>query len=101
MTPLGPSHRKDEREHSELSDPSPRKELHLAPMLDISNQEFRAFFRILSSRLILWTEMVVDETVAYSDDVHRHLPRVPPAAGPVVCQVGGNDPVLCANAARA
>ena len=41
------------------------KELHIAPMLNVSTVEFHAFMRILSKRCILWTEMIVDETIFF------------------------------------
>ena len=44
------------------------KELHIAPMLHVSTTEFRAFLRILTKRAVIWTEMVVDETL-------QHAPR--------------------------
>jgi tRNA-dihydrouridine synthase A len=78
------------------------KELHIAPMLHVSTREFRALLRILTKRATLWTEMVVDETVAHvaEDRLDEHLgsPEVPPQG--VVCQIGGNDPELCGQAAK-
>ena len=41
------------------------KELHFAPMLNVSTVEFHAFMRILTKRCILWTEMIVDETIYF------------------------------------
>ena len=41
------------------------KELHIAPMLNVSTVEFHAFMRILTKRCILWTEMIVDETIYF------------------------------------
>jgi len=55
-----------------------RRELHIAPMLDVSTPEFHALFRILSTRCILWTEMVVDETLVYTDRIEEHLQRQRP-----------------------
>ncbi len=85
---------------SEFSKDRQDKELHIAPMLDYSKREFRKLFSILSTRLVLWTDMVVDETVAHSetlDDIlepDRDLPNVQ------ICQIGGNSPDLCGNATR-
>ncbi|KAL7522028.1 hypothetical protein ACHAWX_006723 [Stephanocyclus meneghinianus] len=45
-----------------------QKEFHIAPMLDVSTIEFRYFMRLLTKRAILWTEMVVAETL-----VHRSM----------------------------
>mmetsp|Transcript_22759 Transcript_22759/g.67280 ORF Transcript_22759/g.67280 Transcript_22759/m.67280 type:complete len:690 (-) Transcript_22759:1700-3769(-) len=94
------------------------KELHVAPMLDYSKREFRAFLSMLSSRLVPWTEMVVDDTIAHSNKLDDHiLPDFDDESKeeeeedsgshggglPVnrsVCQIGGNDPELCADAVR-
>jgi tRNA-dihydrouridine synthase A len=75
------------------------KELHIAPMLHVSTREFRALLRILSKRAVLWTEMIVDETLAYAENREEHLasPSVPPKDA--VCQIGGNSPELCGQAA--
>ena len=39
------------------------KEIHIAPMLDYSKHEFRQLFRILSTKLVLWTDMIVDTAI--------------------------------------
>jgi len=39
------------------------KELHIAPMLDVTTREFRTFMRILSKKQVLWTEMVYTLTL--------------------------------------
>jgi tRNA-dihydrouridine synthase A len=71
-----------------------KKSLHIAPMLDVSNLEFRQFMRILSKQCVLWTEMVVDETIAYSDVLDAHL-GFGEETHPIICQIGGNNPELC------
>eukprot|EP00804_Cyclotella_cryptica_P007922 CCRYP_019656-RA/>CCRYP_019656-RA protein AED:0.12 eAED:0.12 QI:495/1/1/1/1/1/2/2046/525 len=45
-----------------------QKEFHIAPMLDVSTIEFRHFMRLLTKRAILWTEMVVAETLVYRSE---------------------------------
>lgn len=50
-----------------------QKEFHIAPMLDVSKPEFLNFVRILTKRAILWTEMIVDETIIHSKDLDMHL----------------------------
>ena len=65
-----------------------QKDLHIAPMLDVSTIEFLNFFRILTKRAVLWTEMVVDETIMHTNDIHRHLPYSPHLS-PIVVQIGG------------
>jgi tRNA-dihydrouridine synthase A len=64
------------------------KDLHIAPMLDVSTVEFLNFFRILTKRAVLWTEMVVDETVMHTKELNRHLPYAPDL-NPIVVQIGG------------
>jgi tRNA-dihydrouridine synthase A len=69
------------------------KSLHIAPMLDISKVEFRKLMRIMSMQCVLWTEMVVDETIAYSDVLDVHL-GFGEETHPIICQIGGNNPEL-------
>jgi tRNA-dihydrouridine synthase A len=73
------------------------KELHIAPMLNYSTREFRQLMRILSTRLTLWTEMVVDETIAHATKLDEHL-AYDDMQHPIVCQIGGNSPRLCGKA---
>ena len=73
------------------------KELHIAPMLNYSTREFRQLMRILSKRLTLWTEMVVDETVAHAPKLDEHL-AYDESQHPIVCQIGGNSPQSCGEA---
>mmetsp|Transcript_36483 Transcript_36483/g.43589 ORF Transcript_36483/g.43589 Transcript_36483/m.43589 type:complete len:533 (+) Transcript_36483:152-1750(+) len=103
------------------------KTLHIAPMLNYSNREFRQLLRILTRKATLWTEMIVDETIIANiidndnDDVnvidnvttingndtnnerhnHHHLDEhlgYDPSQHPLVCQIGGNSPTLCGKA---
>ena len=84
------------------------KSLHIAPMLDVSNREFRQLFRILSNRCVLWTEMVVDETIMFTNDVELHLGYDHPnhedfeitTQQPIICQIGGNTPEYAAFATK-
>ena len=87
-----------------------QKSLHIAPMIRVSNREFRQLMRILSKRCVLWTEMVVDETIYYctrskSDAINRekvdvHLDYDQSLEHPIVCQIGGIDPVHTAFTTR-
>ena len=76
-----------------------QKELHIAPMLNVSNREFRQLFRIMSTRCVLWTEMVVDETIAHSDHLDMWL-GFDTNTHPIVCQIGGNNADLCGRATQ-
>lgn len=77
------------------------KELHIAPLLDYSKHEFRKLFSILSTRVTVWTDMAVDETVVHSQ-------RLPDLVGVAqsnlpnrqICQIGGSSPELCSQAVR-
>lgn len=51
--------------------------------------------RILSKRAILWTEMVVDETIMFTDDLNHHLGQNPRDLRPIICQIGGRNPEYC------
>ena len=73
------------------------KELHIAPMLHYSTREFRQLLRILSKRVIVWTEMVVDDTIKNAHNLDAHL-GYDIEQHPIVCQIGGNSPQLCGNA---
>eukprot|EP00978_Attheya_sp_CCMP212_P008346 scaffold19638_cov48-Attheya_sp.AAC.1 len=75
------------------------KELHIAPMLDVSTREFRQLMRILSKRSIIWTEMVVDETLAFCEDPDHHL-GLDEETGPLICQLGGNHATWSGAAVR-
>jgi len=74
-----------------------QKDFHIAPMLDVSTPEFMNFFRILSKRAILWTEMIVDETIMHTNDVDSHL-AYSPHLSPIICQIGGRNPEFCGKA---
>ena len=76
------------------------KELHIAPMLDYSKREFRKLFSILSTRLVVWTDMVVDETIAHSDRLDDIIEPDRDLVNRQVCQIGGNSPTLCGNATQ-
>lgn len=77
----------------------PEKTLHIAPMLHYSTREFRQLMRILSKRITLWTEMVVDDTIENVKNLDEHL-AYPPEQKPIVCQIGGNSPFLCGKATQ-
>ena len=78
-----------------------QKELHIAPMLDVSLMEFHHLYRILSKRVTLWTEMVVDETVMYTNDLDHHMGISCQSLHPIICQIGGRSPKYCAEATKA
>jgi tRNA-dihydrouridine synthase A len=67
------------------------KSLHIAPMLDVTTREFRQLMRILSKRCVLWTEMVVDETIVHTQELDYHLGYEKKSSHPIVCQLGGSN----------
>jgi len=77
-----------------------KKELHIAPMLDYSKREFRKLFSILSTRLVVWTDMVVDETIAHAEHLEDILESDRDLPNRQICQIGGNSPELCGNATQ-
>mmetsp|Transcript_46284 Transcript_46284/g.46980 ORF Transcript_46284/g.46980 Transcript_46284/m.46980 type:complete len:183 (-) Transcript_46284:2751-3299(-) len=76
------------------------KELHIAPMLDYSKREFRKLFSILSTRLVVWTDMIVDETIAHSERLDDILEPDRNLHNKQICQIGGNSPELCGKATQ-
>lgn len=70
----------------------------VAPMMDWTDRHCRYFHRQLSRRALLYTEMVVADTLVYGD-VERHL-AFSPCEHPVALQLGGSDPAKLAYAAR-
>lgn len=79
---------------SDLQGHAEKKELHIAPMLNYSTREFRQLLRILSKRAVVWTEMVVDDTVKYAPNLDDHL-GYDEEQHPIICQIGGNSPEVC------
>ncbi|CAG9464804.1 unnamed protein product [Pedinophyceae sp. YPF-701] len=79
-------------------------------MMDWTDVHFRQLCRLMTKRTTLWTEMVVDSTIVYTDgkplacvasgngegfdgmtELDRHL-WFPPEQRPLVLQVGGSEP---------
>lgn len=52
---------------------------------------YRQMARIMSRKVWLWTEMVVDKTIIHTSNLDMHL-WYPPEQHPIVLQVGGSDP---------
>jgi tRNA-dihydrouridine synthase A len=68
-----------------------------APMMDWSDRHCRFFFRLLSERAVVYTEMVTSGALIHGD-VERHL-RFHPAEHPVALQLGGSEPADLARCA--
>ena len=73
-------------------------------MMKWTNRHFRYFIRLMSKHTILWTEMVVGDTLVHNLD---NLPlSLDPFLDynniehPIVCQLGGNNPEILGKSAE-
>ncbi|MGX1097308.1 tRNA-dihydrouridine synthase A [Amorphus sp. MBR-141] len=67
-------------------------------MMEWTDRHCRAFHRKLTRHALLYTEMVTAQAVVHGD--RERLIGFSPAEHPLALQLGGNDPVLLAEAAR-
>ena len=74
------------------------RRLSVAPMMDWTDRHCRAFHRALSSRALLYTEMVTAPAVLHGD--HERLLGFDAVEHPVALQLGGSDPAQLAEAAK-
>jgi tRNA-dihydrouridine synthase A len=74
------------------------RRLSIAPMMDWTDRHCRAFHRTLTSRALLYTEMVTAPAVIHGD--RERLLGFDPVEHPVALQLGGSDPDQLAEAAR-
>ncbi|MXW39889.1 MAG: tRNA dihydrouridine(20/20a) synthase DusA [Synechococcus sp. SB0668_bin_15] len=70
----------------------------VAPMLDCTDRHFRVLMRQISREALLYTEMVVAQALHYGR--RQRLLDYDPVERPLVLQVGGDAPLLLAEAAR-
>ena len=70
----------------------------VAPMLDCTDRHFRVLMRQISHEALLYTEMVVAQALHYGHK--QRLLDYDPIEHPLALQVGGDDPLLLAEAAR-
>jgi tRNA-dihydrouridine synthase A len=70
----------------------------VAPMMDWTDRHCRFFHRQLTSRALLYTEMVVADAVIHGK--RERLLGFDPAEHPVALQLGGSEPQKLAEAAR-
>lgn len=70
----------------------------VAPMLDCTDRHFRVLMRQISREALLYTEMVVAQALHYGHK--QRLLDYDPIEHPLALQVGGDDPLLLAEAAR-
>ena len=77
---------------------TPPHRLSVAPMMDWTDRHCRAFHRALTSRALLYTEMVTAPAVLHGD--RERLLGFDAVEHPVALQLGGSDPAQLAEAAR-
>ncbi len=84
---------------TDLPDPQlPAGRLSVAPMMDWTDRHCRALHRTLSSRALLYTEMVTTGAVLHGD--RERLLGYDAMEHPVALQLGGSEPADLAAAAR-
>jgi tRNA-dihydrouridine synthase A len=67
----------------------------------LPNRHFRFLLRLMSARMVLYTEMVAAATLYHNPESrHRHLCLSGEVEHPVVLQLGGADPGQLAEACR-
>ena len=76
----------------------PAHTLSVAPMMDWTDRHCRAFHRALTTRALLYTEMVTAPAVIHGD--RERLLGFDPVEHPVALQLGGSDPEQLAQAAK-
>lgn len=70
-------------------------------MVDVTNQYFRYFARLLSKHTVIWNEMIHMNAVIHArKGRHLMLAKSPEESPYCVYQLGGNDAELMAQAAK-
>jgi tRNA-dihydrouridine synthase A len=72
--------------------------LSVAPMMDWTDRHCRYFHRLMSTRSLLYTEMITAPALVRGDAAH--LLRFDPTEHPVAVQLGGSDPAELAQASK-
>lgn len=81
-----------------ITRPTPSRRFSVAPMMDWTDRHCRYFLRLLSSRALLYTEMVTTGALLHGDK-DRFL-RYEPSEHPLALQLGGSVPQELAACAR-
>ncbi|MFC3194422.1 tRNA dihydrouridine(20/20a) synthase DusA [Marinicella sediminis] len=74
------------------------RRLSVAPMLDWTDRHCRYFHRLISDRVLLYTEMITTGAILYGQK--EQLLAFSAAESPVAIQLGGSDPADLAQCAR-
>jgi len=73
--------------------------LSIAPMMDCTDKHFRMIMRKISSKALLYTEMIVAQSLAYTNKKENFL-DFNDEEHPISIQFGGDDPNILKEAAR-
>ena len=76
----------------------PSRKFSIAPMMDWTDRHCRVLHRLLSSRALLYTEMVTADAILNGDK--KRLLGFDPSEHPVALQLGGSDPAKLVEASR-
>jgi tRNA-dihydrouridine synthase A len=77
---------------------SPNRRVSVAPMMDWTDRHCRYFLRLLSRRVLLYTEMITTSAILHGD--RERLLAFDPAEHPIALQLGGSEPAALAACAR-
>jgi len=73
--------------------------LALAPMMDVTDAHFRRLLRLMTRKTVLYTEMVVDDTINHTPNIDFCIGKHPDLF-PSVIQLGGSNPETLGQAAE-
>lgn len=74
------------------------RRLCVAPMMTHTDRHFRYFLRLISRRVMLYTEMIATGALIHGKQFHRL--EFSPQEHPLALQLGGNDPTELSECAR-
>ena len=78
---------------------SNRHKISIAPMMDCTDKHFRMIMRQISSHALLYTEMIVAQSLIYSKGREKFL-NFNPEEHPISIQFGGDDPKFLSEVAK-
>jgi len=76
----------------------PDRRLCIAPMMTHTDRHFRYFLRLISRRVMLYTEMITTGAIVYGKQYHRL--NFSEQEHPLALQLGGNDPEALSECAK-
>ena len=74
-----------------------RRPVSVAPMMDRTDRHFRAFMRLISSKALLYSEMITTSAILHGN--RQHLLGFSAQEKPLALQLGGDDPRALAECA--